>query len=208
MPEHATDQQLGEVVYVLGTPGSNVVKIGRTTNLVKRLADIQRMSPVPLVALWTCPGGHELETKLHRHFKAIRSHGEWFTFLDDPVPLIRAAVEADLWVPPGEPIVKQRPKAKPTVIDIRPTPNPALLAEQRRRIDLARARVLAHLEAIPDPIDRYRALERTQSVLADQLASTKQASILGLKAGRTWRAVGELIGVSGARAEQISRRAR
>jgi hypothetical protein len=82
------------VVYVLGTPGSNTVKIGRTTNLAKRLGDIQRMSPVPLSVLWQCPGASELETRLHRHFAHLRSHGEWFTFdSTDPVPLIQAAAQ-------------------------------------------------------------------------------------------------------------------
>ena len=92
--------QGGEVVYVLGTPGSNVVKIGRTANLDRRLADIQRMSPVPLAALWTHPGGSGLEANLHRHFKALRSHGEWFTFGRDPVPLIQRAVQDQPWFQP------------------------------------------------------------------------------------------------------------
>lgn len=90
--------QPAEVVYALGTPGSNVVKIGRTTNLDRRLADIQRMSPVPLTTLWTHPGGSELEANLHRHFKGLRSHGEWFTFRRDPVTLIQWAVEDQPWL--------------------------------------------------------------------------------------------------------------
>ncbi|MEU4154782.1 GIY-YIG nuclease family protein [Streptomyces antimycoticus] len=81
-----------EVVYVLGAPGSNTVKIGRTANLAERFGIIQRMSPVPLSVLWQCPGGHQLETYLHRHFASLRSHGEWFTFESrDPVQLIQAA---------------------------------------------------------------------------------------------------------------------
>lgn len=52
-----------EQVDVIGQPGSNTVKIGRTTNLGTRLAAIQRMSPVPLVVMWTHPGSHELETR-------------------------------------------------------------------------------------------------------------------------------------------------
>lgn len=84
-----------EVVYVLGTPGSNTVKIGRTTNLTERFGTIQRMSPVPLSILWQCPGGYELETHLHRHFASLRSHGEWFDFASlDPLPLIKAAAQS------------------------------------------------------------------------------------------------------------------
>ncbi|MFJ9101336.1 GIY-YIG nuclease family protein [Streptomyces sp. NPDC102405] len=96
MPE----SQEAEVVYVLGTPGSNVVKIGRTTNIDQRLAAIQRMSPVPLAILWTHPGGSTLEANLHRHFKALRSHGEWFTFGRDPVSIIQWAVDDRPWLRP------------------------------------------------------------------------------------------------------------
>lgn len=95
-----SEPSTAELVYVLGTTGSNVVKIGRTTSLNQRLAAIQRMSPVPLTVLWTHPGGSDLEANLHRHFKALRSHGEWFTFGRDPVPLIRWAVQDRPWLRP------------------------------------------------------------------------------------------------------------
>lgn len=85
-----------ERVYVIGTPGSRTVKIGRTVDLKKRLAEIQRMSPVPLEVLWSTPGGHELETQLHRHFRTLRSHGEWFTFPGAPVPTIQDGVASHL----------------------------------------------------------------------------------------------------------------
>lgn len=106
MPE----AQQAEVVYVLGTPGSNTVKIGRTTNLGQRLAAIQRMSPIPLSILWTHPGGASLEASLHRHFKPLRSHGEWFTFGRNPVPLIQWAVEDQPWLRPK---VSLERKARP-----------------------------------------------------------------------------------------------
>lgn len=96
MPKPST----AELVYVLGTPGSNIIKIGRTINLDRRLADIQRMSPVPLAILWTHPGGSDLEANLHRHFKALRSHGEWFAFQHDPVALIQRATEEEPWLRP------------------------------------------------------------------------------------------------------------
>lgn len=82
-----------ERVYVIGTPGSNTVKIGRTIHLEKRLAEIQRMSPVQLEVLWSTPGGHALETALHRHFRARRSHGEWFAFDGDPVEAVTRATD-------------------------------------------------------------------------------------------------------------------
>lgn len=87
-----------EVVYVLGSPDSLTVKIGTTANLRTRVAAIQRMSPVPLEALWVCPGGRELEMRLHQHFKEFRSHGEWFAFRRNPVQLIQWAVEDRPWL--------------------------------------------------------------------------------------------------------------
>lgn len=96
MPE----PQPTEVVYAIGTPGGNTVKIGRTTNLDRRLAEIQRMSPTPLVVLWRHRGGSELEASLHRHFKTLRSHGEWFTFRRDAVTLIEWAVQDRPWLRP------------------------------------------------------------------------------------------------------------
>lgn len=87
-----------ECVYVLGTPGSNIVKIGRSTDVQQRVADIQRMSPVPLEVLWTHPGGPRLEAGLHRLFADLRSHGEWFRFDGDPVDSIRTAVESGAWM--------------------------------------------------------------------------------------------------------------
>lgn len=104
----------GEVVYVLGTSDSNTVKIGRTTNLNQRLAAIQRMSPIPLSILWTHPGGSQLEANLHRHFKALRSHGEWFTFGRDPVPLIQWVVQDQSWLRPK--VNLTRPPAAPIAI--------------------------------------------------------------------------------------------
>jgi hypothetical protein len=193
-----------EVVYVLGTPGSNTVKIGTTANLRKRLADIQRMSPVPLEAFWTCPGGRELETQLHRHFKEFRSHGEWFTFRRDPVRLIQWAVEGEPWSRPKISLkkAKPRPTSKPKPFTTPPEPNhhPAFdaLMEFAATLD-------SELAAITDPLERYKAAceaERRHDFL--QKAAAREI-VLRLKAhGLTWREVGERLGFSGQRAHQIS----
>jgi len=116
-----------ELVYVLGTPGSATVKIGRTTNLRRRLADIRHMSPVPLAILWTHPGGRELEGNLHRYFAKLRSHGEWFTFQDDPVEAVSQAVRDDNWPEP------RRPKSKSVSATKRVTRRKAPLSGARQR---------------------------------------------------------------------------
>lgn len=105
-----------ERVYVIGAPGSNTVKIGRTIHLEKRLAEIQRMSPVQLEVLWSTPGGHELETALHRHFRARRSHGEWFAFDRNPVEAVTEAVGQKAWENRQEAHLKPEPQPQPRFI--------------------------------------------------------------------------------------------
>ncbi|MFJ5804016.1 GIY-YIG nuclease family protein [Streptomyces decoyicus] len=83
-------------VYVIGAPGSLTAKIGVTTDLRRRLREIQNLSPVRLEVLWSCPGGLALEKALHAHFAEARSHGEWFVFESDPVTTVRQAIEGSL----------------------------------------------------------------------------------------------------------------
>ena len=82
-----------EFVYLIGSQGSGVAKIGRSSQVLARQRRIQHMSPVALELLWQHAGGADLETKLHRHFKDKRLHGEWFDFgEDDPVAAVESAV--------------------------------------------------------------------------------------------------------------------
>jgi Meiotically up-regulated gene 113 len=71
-----------EYVYLIGSKATSLVKIGRSTNVPGRLAALQSGSPINLAVLWQTKGGAELEAALHRHFKAQRTHGEWFDFPD------------------------------------------------------------------------------------------------------------------------------
>jgi hypothetical protein len=199
-----------EVVYVLGTPGSNTVKIGRTTNLAKRVADIQRMSPVPLSVLWTTPGGHELETRLHRHFAVFRSHGEWFAFRVDAVKLIQWAVEDEPWSRPKVNLKKVTAKVK----RVKPVPPPRRpLAEYDMELnpllEMCATDIDRALAEVSDPVERYQEAVRTAASLKQAFSRMRQEIVLNLKGeGRSWRQVGEILGVTGARAEQMSRCAR
>ncbi|WP_158710204.1 GIY-YIG nuclease family protein [Streptomyces katrae] len=190
-----------EVVYVIGTPTSTVVKIGRTTRLAKRLADIQRMSPVPLEVLWTHPGGHDLETNLHRQFSGLRSHGEWFTFQADPVAMVAWAVESQPWDRPKLSLQKRKPaKARPKVVPVqRPsfTPRPEVVE--------ALERVITELHAIKDPVQRFERAGQVEEELKQTFLEAQQQIVAGLKAeGRTWQEVGAELGFSGQRAHQLS----
>lgn len=99
LESHAGHMPAPECIYVIGSAGSSLVKIGRTANIANRLAALQRMSPVQLTVMWTHTGGHELETYLHRCFRSRRCHGEWFDFeSEDPVQSVRVAVEIGGWL--------------------------------------------------------------------------------------------------------------
>ena len=192
MPTPESQSAHEEIVYLLGTPGSNTVKIGRTTNLRKRLADIQRMSPVPLAALWTHPGGSELETNLHRHFAPLRSHGEWFAFDTDPVQAVNEAVSRRPWL---------SPKAAPRPQSLHVAPlDPVVVA------------TLAEIREIEDPIGRFGAAKATRSLIGSfdgRFAQIERDVILELRTRKfSWRKIGELLGTSGANAERIAKRRR
>lgn len=80
-------------VYVIGPESSSVVKIGKATDLLDRLAGIQTGNPQRLVIRWAVAGGYSLETALHAEFKDFRLEGEWFDFgVLDPVEEVRNAV--------------------------------------------------------------------------------------------------------------------
>ncbi|MFF7189663.1 GIY-YIG nuclease family protein [Streptomyces sp. NPDC008222] len=85
-----------ERVYVVGSPGSRIVKIGRSAAPEKRLWSLQVGSSVPLVLLATFEGGRDLEEALHQYFGAYRKHGEWFELGLNPVKDVRAAVALGL----------------------------------------------------------------------------------------------------------------
>jgi hypothetical protein len=64
------------------------------------------------------------------------------------------------------------------------------------------------LAQISDPAERFHAARHFRELLAagDALArEMERAAVNELKEGRAWRAVGELLGVTGSRAEQIAK---
>lgn len=74
------DQHGQSYVYFLQGGDSGLIKIGKANDVNKRIADIQRMSPVVLNILCAikCKDAHKLESELHNRFMKYRRHGEWF----------------------------------------------------------------------------------------------------------------------------------
>ncbi|MXY73246.1 MAG: GIY-YIG nuclease family protein [Dehalococcoidia bacterium] len=54
------------------------VKIGRTRNVKKRLADLRTGTPGDLIVHALEPGSSQLETQRHHEFASDRGQGEWF----------------------------------------------------------------------------------------------------------------------------------
>ncbi|MFJ8469629.1 GIY-YIG nuclease family protein [Streptomyces swartbergensis] len=79
-------------VYVIGSPGSRIVKIGYSNAPEKRLWFLQVGSPVELSLLARFEGSQDLEAALHRYFGARHVRGEWFDLGANPVEAVRAAV--------------------------------------------------------------------------------------------------------------------
>lgn len=70
------------VVYYLGDPESQLVKIGTSTRLKQRVSDLRKFRP-RLILLATEPGTYPLETRRHRQFSALSEalptgETEWF----------------------------------------------------------------------------------------------------------------------------------
>jgi hypothetical protein len=78
-----------EHIYLVGSIGSANVKIGFSEDPQQRLKSLQSSSPVPLKLLWYTEAPRHLESHLHRAFRHLRKHGEWFDFGDaDPVTMV------------------------------------------------------------------------------------------------------------------------
>lgn len=198
-----------ERVYVIGTPGSRTVKIGRTNNVAKRFGEIQRMSPVPLALLWSHPGGHELETRLHRQFSALRVHGEWFCFQNDPIILIQWAVTEEPWTRKRLSLKKAPRRVpsprEPRVFERGPSMTPAQQASWEATRDELRNEITSAIYEIDDPVERYRVSGQVEKDFTDAFRDEYREIVIGLKTqGRTWREVGEALGFSAQRAQQVA----
>ena len=75
-------------------------------------------------------------------------------------------------------------------------------------LDAAEHTLIAAVREISDDVDRYQAVKELEVRLGASLREIKAEAARNLYEGRSWSQVGELLGVTGSRAEQISRGAR
>lgn len=75
-------------------------------------------------------------------------------------------------------------------------------------INAARRALITSLDTISDPIERLQEVSDLEQRLKIDIKEVRARIALQLKEGRTWDQVGEFFGVTGSRAEQISRASR
>lgn len=113
-------------VYLIGSIGNPLVKIGNSSDPVKRMRQLQTGSPLLLVILWQYPtyDAETLELALHDHFADKRKHNEWFDLGSSPVSVVMNAMSRYDFL------------AKPESLPI-PTEVAEILASLPKRNDLA-----------------------------------------------------------------------
>lgn len=75
-------------------------------------------------------------------------------------------------------------------------------------LEAARVSLIDALNEISDDVERYQAAKSLEARLDGDFKEIKAKVARNLYDGRTWEQVGGLLGVTGSRAEQISRGAR
>ena len=104
-----TNQQLrpivftGYTVYFIQAVDGGPIKIGVSTNVPRRLLELQLCCPCKLRILGVIPGCNpELEPEIHARFAALRLHGEWFTPAEGLFEYIQTAASPVLCNPAQE----------------------------------------------------------------------------------------------------------
>lgn len=77
------------MIYFIQQGNDGPIKIGHTTNVIRRLKSLQIGNPNWLQVLATAHGGHPLESELHARFQHLRLIGEWFEPAPELITYIR-----------------------------------------------------------------------------------------------------------------------
>jgi Meiotically up-regulated gene 113 len=66
------------LVYFVEAVGLDLIKIGHSRDIGKRMRRLSTGCPAPMRLLGTMPGGEKIERHYHERLAAFRVHGEWF----------------------------------------------------------------------------------------------------------------------------------
>lgn len=83
----------------------DVVKIGFSINVMQRLTGIETHCPTAVELIGLIPGGRREERQVHRQFRHLRVHGEWFRLVPPLTDFIAA-------LPTPPPARARRPYAR------------------------------------------------------------------------------------------------
>jgi Meiotically up-regulated gene 113 len=84
---------IGDHLYIIGEPGSQIAKVGHSDDVRRRLKDLTIGSPAQLAIHHVEPGLGPCERLVHSALADRRLHGEWFDFgSENPRQVVRAAL--------------------------------------------------------------------------------------------------------------------
>ncbi len=114
------------MIYIIRAVELNRVKIGTTSgpSVAQRLSQLRTGCPTELALLVTFEGDHAEESKLHRQFAYLRTHGEWFEytgalrlFVEEKCSDQEAIQEAREYAERAEQFKKLMSRNNPLVVD-------------------------------------------------------------------------------------------
>jgi hypothetical protein len=79
------------IIYVAQREEDGAVKIGWTSDIMRRMRELQKETGCAVELVGCVPGDKPLEGALHRHFASARVDGEWF--LVEVEDVLRTAVD-------------------------------------------------------------------------------------------------------------------
>jgi hypothetical protein len=119
-------------LYLIGSRGHDVIKIGISDCPSSRIQDLSRQSDRTLIpgcvdrstiqVLHQEPGGRRLELALHRHFRGRQVLGEWYDLGPVGVPLVKSVIRE--WRATGRIGALPTPASAPAPSEPEPTPRP------------------------------------------------------------------------------------
>lgn len=96
---HFDGVNAGFVYFIQDAVHGGKIKIGFSTNPARRVESIQSVNPNMMKVLGTLPGSERMERELHKRFKRLRRHGEWFAPEEELLTYIETLPTNTWWKP-------------------------------------------------------------------------------------------------------------